>query len=134
MTNHANPGSPVLSSASTATSPAIGVTWRIDRPVPGQQHIPGISGIDTRALTRHIRSVGDTRAVLVQDAAELSDKELVAQSQGRAYPRRATMSSSEVAFDEVSTDRTGRWTAHCRARLWRQTEHYPLAPGHAARA
>ena len=31
--------------------------------------IPGIAGIDTRALTRHIRSVGDTRAVLVHHAA-----------------------------------------------------------------
>ena len=34
-----------------------------------QAGIPGIAGIDTRALTRHIRSVGDTRAVLVHHAA-----------------------------------------------------------------
>ncbi len=40
--------------------------------------IPGISGIDTRALTRHIREVGDTRAVIVHDVAHLSNEELVA--------------------------------------------------------
>jgi carbamoyl-phosphate synthase small subunit len=39
--------------------------------------IPGISGVDTRALTRHIRSVGDTRAVLVRNAADLGDDVLV---------------------------------------------------------
>ncbi len=42
--------------------------------------IPGISGIDTRALTRHIRSVGDTRAVLVRNTQKLSDEELIAQA------------------------------------------------------
>ncbi|CAN5849851.1 glutamine-hydrolyzing carbamoyl-phosphate synthase small subunit [soil metagenome] len=39
--------------------------------------IPGISGVDTRALTRHIRSVGDMRAVLVRNAADLGDDVLV---------------------------------------------------------
>jgi len=39
--------------------------------------IPGISGVDTRALTRHIRSVGDTRAVLVRNAEDLGDDVLV---------------------------------------------------------
>src|SRR3954453_18847281 len=39
--------------------------------------IPAISGIDTRALTRHIRSVGDMRAVVVQGADSISDEELV---------------------------------------------------------
>ncbi|MEJ7839050.1 MAG: carbamoyl phosphate synthase small subunit, partial [Thermomicrobiales bacterium] len=38
--------------------------------------IPGIAGIDTRALTRHIRSVGDTRAVIIQNAAGIADEEL----------------------------------------------------------
>jgi carbamoyl-phosphate synthase small subunit len=38
--------------------------------------IPAIAGVDTRALTRHIRSVGDTRAVLVRGAAEISDNDL----------------------------------------------------------
>jgi carbamoyl-phosphate synthase small subunit len=39
--------------------------------------IAGIAGVDTRALTRHIRQVGDTRAVLVGNAASLSDDQLV---------------------------------------------------------
>ena len=48
--------------------------------------IPGIAGIDTRALTRHLRSVGDTRAVLVHNAAELSDDELVARATQAILP------------------------------------------------
>lgn len=48
--------------------------------------IPGISGVDTRALTRHIRSVGDTRAVLVRNASDLSDEELVAKAQNAPLP------------------------------------------------
>jgi carbamoyl-phosphate synthase small subunit len=42
--------------------------------------IPGIAGVDTRALTRHIRSVGDTRAVLVRNAQGISDADLVARA------------------------------------------------------
>jgi carbamoyl-phosphate synthase small subunit len=38
--------------------------------------IPGICGIDTRALTLHIREVGDTRGVIVQHAADISDADL----------------------------------------------------------
>jgi carbamoyl-phosphate synthase small subunit len=48
--------------------------------------IPGIAGIDTRALTRHLRSVGDTRAVLVRSAADLSDEELVARAKQAKLP------------------------------------------------
>jgi carbamoyl-phosphate synthase small subunit len=48
--------------------------------------IPGISGVDTRALTRHLRSVGDTRAVLVHNAAELGDAELVDRAKGAKLP------------------------------------------------
>lgn len=48
--------------------------------------IPGISGVDTRALTRHIRSVGDTRAVIVADARGMSDDELVAMAQAAPLP------------------------------------------------
>lgn len=39
--------------------------------------VPGLASIDTRALTRHIRSVGDTRAAILQRANDLSDEELV---------------------------------------------------------
>lgn len=60
--------------------------------------IPGISGIDTRALTRHIRSVGDTRAVLVHHAADLGDEELVAWAQAAPLP------GEQSVVDEVSED------------------------------
>ena len=61
-------------------------------------NIPGISGIDTRALTRHIRTIGDTRAVLVQNAAELSDAELVERA------RNAPIPGEHDVVDEVSGD------------------------------
>jgi carbamoyl-phosphate synthase small subunit len=60
--------------------------------------IPGISGIDTRALTRHIRSVGDTRAVLVRNAANLTDDELVERAKSAPLP------GEQPVVDEVSND------------------------------
>ncbi len=60
--------------------------------------IPAISGIDTRALTRHIRSVGDTRAVLVTNAADRSDEELVAQA------KHAPLPGEHDVVDEVMTE------------------------------
>jgi carbamoyl-phosphate synthase small subunit len=51
-----------------------------------QAGVPGISGVDTRALTRHIRSVGDTRAVLVRHAADREDEELVARARKASLP------------------------------------------------
>ncbi len=57
--------------------------------------VPGISGVDTRALTRHIRAVGDTRAVLARDAAEVDDEELVERA------RRATLPGEADAVGEV---------------------------------
>ncbi len=40
--------------------------------------IPGIYGVDTRALTRHLRTLGLRRGVLVPDRAGLTDADLVA--------------------------------------------------------
>lgn len=48
--------------------------------------IPGIAGVDTRALTLHIRQSGDMRAVLVQNAAQFTDEELVARAQAAPLP------------------------------------------------
>jgi carbamoyl-phosphate synthase small subunit len=48
--------------------------------------IPAISGIDTRALTRHLRSVGDTRAVIVKNATDLADEDLVARARQARLP------------------------------------------------
>ena len=61
--------------------------------------IPGIKGVDTRALTRHIRSVGDTRAVLVVNAAGLTDDELVDRA------RVAVLPEERDAVGEVGDDR-----------------------------
>jgi carbamoyl-phosphate synthase small subunit len=60
--------------------------------------VPGIKGIDTRALTRHIRSVGDTRAVLVANALSLSDEALVERA------RRAVLPEERDAVGEVGSD------------------------------
>ncbi|MEA2585346.1 MAG: carbamoyl-phosphate synthase small subunit [Thermomicrobiales bacterium] len=64
--------------------------------------IAGIAGVDTRALTRHIRSVGDTRAVLVHDAQELTDAELVERAQRARLPGELDV-VDEVAADEIET-------------------------------
>jgi carbamoyl-phosphate synthase small subunit len=42
-----------------------------------QYNIPGISGVDTRALTLHIREAGDMRGVLVRNVCDVSDADLV---------------------------------------------------------
>lgn len=64
--------------------------------------IPGIAGVDTRSLTRHIRSVGDSRAVLVQGAGGLSDEELVARANAAELPAEHDV-VSEVTLDRIET-------------------------------
>lgn len=51
-----------------------------------QYGIPGIASVDTRAFARHIRIVGDTRAVLIHDAAHLDDAELTARAKAALVP------------------------------------------------
>jgi carbamoyl-phosphate synthase small subunit len=48
--------------------------------------IPGIFGVDTRALTLHIREVGDIRAAIVHDAGDVPDAELVRQARSASLP------------------------------------------------
>jgi carbamoyl-phosphate synthase small subunit len=48
--------------------------------------IPGISGVDTRSLTLHIRDVGDTRGVIVQNASDVSDADLVVRARRAPLP------------------------------------------------
>jgi len=48
--------------------------------------IPAIAGVDTRALTRHIREVGDTRAVLAVDATGIPDADLVDRARQAPLP------------------------------------------------
>jgi carbamoyl-phosphate synthase small subunit len=59
--------------------------------------IPGICGIDTRSLTLHIREVGDTRGVIVQNAAETCDADLVARA------RQAPLPGERDVVGEVTT-------------------------------
>lgn len=51
-----------------------------------ENNIPGIYGVDTRALTRHIRTSGDIRGVLVRRAQGISDDELIARAQAARLP------------------------------------------------
>ena len=51
-----------------------------------RHRIPAISGVDTRSLTLHIRQVGDTRGVIVRNATEVSDAELIARARQSPLP------------------------------------------------
>ncbi|MCC6313632.1 MAG: glutamine-hydrolyzing carbamoyl-phosphate synthase small subunit [Thermomicrobiales bacterium] len=64
--------------------------------------IPGISGVDTRALTRHIREVGDIRALLAHDVAETPDADLVARAQTARLPGDRDV-VAEVKVAEIET-------------------------------
>jgi carbamoyl-phosphate synthase small subunit len=48
--------------------------------------VPAISGVDTRSLTLHIRDVGDTRGIIIQNAAEIRDEDLVARARNAPLP------------------------------------------------
>lgn len=65
-----------------------------------RHNIPGISQVDTRALTRHIRSVGDIRAVLVPDAVGMADEDLVRLATEAPLP-----GERDVVAEVVVTDR-----------------------------
>lgn len=67
-----------------------------------RQGISGISGVDTRALTRHIRSVGDLRAVLVHHARDLSDDELIAMAKDAPLPGDNDVVGQVQLTDEVT--------------------------------
>jgi carbamoyl-phosphate synthase small subunit len=65
-----------------------------------ERGIPGISGIDTRALTRHIREAGDMRAALIRNAQDLSDDEIRSIVHSASLPGEVD-SVAEVSFDAV---------------------------------
>lgn len=67
--------------------------------------IPGIAGIDTRALTRHIREVGDIRGVLVADACGRPDEELVEAARRAPLPgeRDVVAEVTSPAIETVGT-------------------------------
>ena len=51
-----------------------------------QHNIPGIMGVDTRALTRHLRDRGLLRGVIVPDRRDFSDAELVERARQAQLP------------------------------------------------
>ena len=65
-------------------------------------NIPGISGIDTRALTRHIRSVGDLRAVIIHNAVDLSDEEIIARAKSAPLPGERDVVGEVQVFEEAT--------------------------------
>jgi carbamoyl-phosphate synthase small subunit len=64
--------------------------------------IPGISGVDTRALTRHIRSVGDLRAVIIHNASDLSDDEMNARAKAAPLPGERNVVQEVQMFEEAT--------------------------------
>ena len=51
--------------------------------------IPAISGVDTRALTRHIRTSGSMRAVIISDRTGVDDEELRRRAKAAWTPNQA---------------------------------------------
>ena len=68
-----------------------------------QQGIPGLTGVDTRALVRHLRDRGAQRGILAAASAELS----ALQARARAVP---DMAGAELA-SSVSTTEAYAWHA-----------------------
>jgi carbamoyl-phosphate synthase small subunit len=67
-----------------------------------RHNIPGIYGVDTRALTRHIRTVGDMRAVLIPHARGTSAEELVERARQAPLPGDRNV-VEDVILDEPQT-------------------------------
>ncbi|MEZ4500661.1 MAG: carbamoyl-phosphate synthase domain-containing protein [Thermomicrobiales bacterium] len=78
--------------------------------------IPAISGIDTRAVTRHIREAGDIRAALVRNVAGRSDAELLDLAVNAPLPGEQDVVSEVIADDVCPFWRWRRSTRGC-ARL-----------------
>lgn len=64
--------------------------------------IPGLQGVDTRALVRRLRARGTMRAVLVYDAAAVSDDDLVARARS-VIPLGEKDLVAETSVDQLSS-------------------------------
>ncbi|MET7655294.1 MULTISPECIES: glutamine-hydrolyzing carbamoyl-phosphate synthase small subunit [unclassified Streptomyces] len=74
--------------------------WRSKRSLDDalvQQNVVGISGIDTRALTRHLRESGSMRAGIFSGEAIGSETELLARVQAQPHMKGASL------YEEVAT-------------------------------
>ncbi|MDH6520438.1 carbamoyl-phosphate synthase small subunit [Streptomyces sp. SAI-208] len=77
--------------------------WRAKRSLDDElvaQDIVGISGIDTRALTRHLRERGSMRAGIFSGEAVAAESELVARVQAQPHMKGASL------YEEVATKET----------------------------
>lgn len=77
--------------------------WRAKRSLDDElvaQGIVGISGIDTRALTRHLRERGSMRSGIFSGEALAPDAELVARVQAQPHMKGASL------YEEVATKET----------------------------
>jgi carbamoyl-phosphate synthase small subunit len=73
--------------------------------------IPGIQGIDTRALTKHLRTLGAMRAVITSETATVAEAVRLAQES-------PPMSGSDFV-KEVSTEKAYHWDAQSMdSRKW----------------
>ncbi len=63
--------------------------------------IPGISGVDTRAVTRHIREAGDIGATLIRSTADMTDDEMIQRAIEAPLPGETDV-VGEVIADEVA--------------------------------
>lgn len=68
--------------------------------------IPGIAGVDTRALTRHLRSGGEIRGVIVRNLDDVSDDELIDRARAAKLPSDWDVVGL-VSHDEVQRFGTG---------------------------
>ncbi|MFR9792258.1 glutamine-hydrolyzing carbamoyl-phosphate synthase small subunit [Streptomyces sp. MB22_4] len=74
--------------------------WRSKRSLDDElerQDVVGISGIDTRALTRHLRERGSMRAGIFSGEAIAADSELLARVQAQPHMKGASL------YEEVAT-------------------------------
>ncbi|MDQ0579758.1 glutamine-hydrolyzing carbamoyl-phosphate synthase small subunit [Streptomyces rishiriensis] len=74
--------------------------WRAKRSLDDElvaQNVVGICGIDTRALTRHLRESGSMRAGVFSGEAVRSDTELLARVQAQPHMKGASL------YEEVAT-------------------------------
>jgi carbamoyl-phosphate synthase small subunit len=72
-----------------------------------QNGIPGIFEIDTRALTLHIREVGDTRGVIVRNASGIADADLIARAREAPLPAEYDVVGQVIAPSPETIDGLG---------------------------
>jgi carbamoyl-phosphate synthase small subunit len=71
-----------------------------------QHNIPAITGVDTRALTRHIRHKGDMRGLICSDTGSRSDEELRQRARSAWSPADENVVRSVTVEEQLSDCRT----------------------------